>query len=75
MYFVYKKIPSPVGELKLIASAKGLAAVLWENDKLNRVKIETNLEQKDHPILLETEQQLQAYFTRARKNIALPTKI
>jgi len=27
---------SPVGELTLIGSAKGLAAVPWENDDLNK---------------------------------------
>ena len=28
--YVYKKMKSPVGELTLMASDKGLAAVLWE---------------------------------------------
>ena len=33
MNYFYKTMKSPVGELKLVASDKGLAAILWENDK------------------------------------------
>jgi hypothetical protein len=33
MSLVFKKISSPVGKLTLVASDKGLVAVLWENDK------------------------------------------
>ena len=28
---VYKMMPSPVGQLKLVASDTGLAAILWES--------------------------------------------
>jgi methylated-DNA-[protein]-cysteine S-methyltransferase len=30
--YVYKLIDTPFGKLKLVASEKGLAAVLWEKD-------------------------------------------
>ncbi len=33
MEYYYKEMDSPVGRLKLVASDKGLAAILWENDK------------------------------------------
>jgi methylated-DNA-[protein]-cysteine S-methyltransferase len=33
MTHAFKTIWSPVGELTLVADAKGLAAILWENDR------------------------------------------
>lgn len=62
MTYVYKTIPSPVGKLTLIASDQGLAAILWENDKPNRVHIGALKEDKNHPMLLKTERQLNDYF-------------
>lgn len=61
MYF-YKTAPTPLGELKLIASDKGLAAILWENDDPKRVRLAPLTEDKNHPVLLETERQLKDYF-------------
>jgi len=67
MSLVYKTIQSPVGELKLVASDKGLVAVLWENDRPNRVPL-SELEKNDrHPVLVKTEQQLNEYFAGKRK--------
>lgn len=37
--YYYKTMNSPVGELKLIASNKGLAAILWQNDDPLRAQI------------------------------------
>jgi len=62
MIYAYKTMKSPVGELKLIASDKGLAAILWENDDPKRVRISPVVENKSHPVLLETERQLKDYF-------------
>jgi methylated-DNA-[protein]-cysteine S-methyltransferase len=63
----YKKMESPVGCLTLIASAKGLSAVLWSNDPNGRVKVSATVEDKTHPILLKAEQQLKEYFSGKRK--------
>lgn len=71
MNYVYKTMKSPVGKLKLIASDKGLAAILWENDKPNRVKLKTTSENKNHPILLQAECQLNEYFEGKRTNFSL----
>ena len=68
---VHKKIKSPVGELTLIANGKGLAAILWEKDKPTRVKLNPGKEDKNHPILLETEKQLKEYFSGKRKKFSL----
>ncbi|MGH9139632.1 MAG: methylated-DNA--[protein]-cysteine S-methyltransferase [Vicinamibacterales bacterium] len=64
--YVYKMIDSPVGRLKLVATDEGLAAILWENDRPGRVRL--NLETKDHghPVLVETERQLEEYFAGDR---------
>lgn len=62
-----KTMASPVGKLKLIATDKGLAAILWENDKPGRVRLNPLSEDKKHPILQETEEQLKEYFNGKRK--------
>ena len=36
-------IPSPVGELTLVASDAGLVAILWENDDPDRVRLGTTV--------------------------------
>ena len=68
----YKTIPSPVGALKLVASDKGLTAILWENDKPGRVRLGEMIEDADHPVLLETEQQLGAYFAGTLTAFTVP---
>jgi methylated-DNA-[protein]-cysteine S-methyltransferase len=71
MTYVYKIIKSPVGLLKLIASEKGLAAILWENDNPKRVRLSPLSEDKNHHVLLETERQLNDYFTGNLKEFSL----
>ena len=68
----YRIFPSPVGELKLVASDKGLAAVLWENDAPGRVRLGPMVEEPGHPILIETERQLAAYFAGTSKTFTVP---
>jgi methylated-DNA-[protein]-cysteine S-methyltransferase len=72
MSLVGKIIDSPVGRLKLIASDDGLVAVLWENDNPRRVRLSESLENKSHPILVETERQLGEYFAGKRNNFSVP---
>lgn len=62
MTYRYKTMRSPVGELKLIASDNVLAAVLWENDDPKRVRLGPLENSENHPVLLEAERQLNAYF-------------
>ena len=70
--YVYKIMKSPVGDLKLVASDKGLAAILWENDNPNRVRLDIVGEDRHHPILAETEHQLTEYFAGKRRIFAVP---
>lgn len=63
---------SPVGLLKLVASEQGLAAVLWENDKPGRIILDSLKLDENQPLLLEAEQQLNAYFANKLKQFMLP---
>jgi methylated-DNA-[protein]-cysteine S-methyltransferase len=65
--FVSKTVRSPVGVLTLIASGDGLAAILWENDRPGRVRLDVVAEDAKHPVLVETERQLAEYFAGRRK--------
>jgi methylated-DNA-[protein]-cysteine S-methyltransferase len=67
MSLTYKTIESPVGELKLVASDKGLVAILWENDSPRRVRLSELVANEKHPVLVETERQLNEYFAGKRK--------
>ena len=67
--YVYKMMKSPVGELKLIASKDGLAAIMWEDDW--RVRLNVVAEDRKHPVLRETERQLKEYFAGRRKTFNL----
>jgi len=62
---------SLVGKLKLVAGDNGLAAILWENDDPKRVRINKLVENPDHPVLLETERQLNEYFKGERKEFSI----
>ena len=69
---VSKTMRSPVGELTLVASANGLAAILWENDRPGRVKLNIVAQDDNHPLLQETERQLSQYFAGTRTHFDLP---
>ncbi|MFM0041727.1 methylated-DNA--[protein]-cysteine S-methyltransferase [Paraburkholderia sediminicola] len=71
MTYAYRLMNSPVGELKLVANGSRLAAILWENDKPNRVRLPEMVEADDRPILLETERQLNEYFAGTRDRFDL----
>jgi methylated-DNA-[protein]-cysteine S-methyltransferase len=72
MSFVYRLMPSPVGTLTLVASEAGLAAILWENDDPDRVRLGTMTLDEAHPVLVETARQLAEYFAGQRQTFDLP---
>jgi methylated-DNA-[protein]-cysteine S-methyltransferase len=72
MMLFYKEIESPVGKLKLVASANALVAVLWELERPNRVQLGGLKLDPSHPILLETERQLAEYFAGKRIQFDIP---
>lgn len=71
MMYAYKLMESPVGQLKLVANGERLAAILWENDKPNRVRVGELVEANDRAVLIETERQLNEYFAGARHEFDL----
>ena len=65
--FASMTIKSPVGDLKLVASATALVAVLWADEGL----FAGATEDRDHPVLCRAEQQLAAYFVGTLKVFSL----
>ena len=72
MNLVCKFMASPVGKLKLVASEKGLVAILWENDDPRRVVLDDLKDDDRQPILVETERQLKEYFEGKRQDFSIP---
>lgn len=71
MTFTCMTLASPVGELRMVANGARLVAILWENDKPNRVRLGPMSVVVDSPILLQTAQQLTEYFAGTRERFEL----
>lgn len=71
MTHVYKIIASPVGTLKLVASDRGLAAIVWADEDPARVRLAPATLDRDHPLLCEAERQLTEYFRGERRMFSL----
>ncbi|MBJ9952481.1 MULTISPECIES: methylated-DNA--[protein]-cysteine S-methyltransferase [unclassified Acinetobacter] len=71
MQLSFMEMNSPVGILKLVAHDQALVAVLWENENPKRVRLAQLIENKNHPILLETQKQLNEYFQGQRTQFDL----
>ena len=72
MKLAFMYMPSPVGRLKLVATDGALVAVIWDNENPKRVRQAELVEQLDHPILLDAQQQLNEYFQGQRQTFELP---
>ena len=72
MTLFYKEMKSPVGQLKLVASSNALIAVLWEEERPDRVKLGAMSLDPEHPILIEAERQISEYFVGERIDFDLP---
>lgn len=75
MSLAYKTMKSPIGKLKLVASDKGLVAILWEKDSPRRVRLSDMVANEQHPVLVETERQLGEYFAGKRKIFSIDLDI
>ncbi|WP_259740687.1 methylated-DNA--[protein]-cysteine S-methyltransferase, partial [Pseudomonas poae] len=71
MSYEYKLMPSPVGQLTLVARNGKLSAILWEKERANRVRLGQLQEANDSPVLMEAERQLREYFTGTRNRFEL----
>ena len=72
MTYSFTTMDSPVGQLTLVASDRGLAAILWENDDPKRVPLGAMVEDGDHPVLAEARRQLEGYFAGERDRFDVP---
>lgn len=73
---LWRPTNTPVGELRLVASAEGLCAVLWPDDTAKRVPVAAELEvaerARDVPILNDAADQLAEYFAGTRQAFTIP---
>jgi methylated-DNA-[protein]-cysteine S-methyltransferase len=69
--YVYTMMDSPIGTLKLVAGGSKLVAILWENERPNRVKLGEMVEAEDSPALIEAQRQLNEYFAGKRTQFEL----
>lgn len=67
----YKMVKSPVGEIKLVASAEALMAVLWGNSAPGHARFAEATEDPSHPVLRQAERQLADYFAGKLKVFSL----
>ena len=67
-----RTLESPVGTLTLAASAEGLRAILWPNEREGRVELGWTEEADDAPVLNECAKQITEYFAGERKEFDLP---
>lgn len=71
MTYFHKTMESPIGRLTLIASPKGLAAILFPGETLNRTRFKESGEDKQNVDLKEAERQLTEYFLGKRRQFTL----
>lgn len=71
MSYEYTLMPSPVGQLTLVARDGKLTAILWEKERPNRVRLGALQEANNSPVLLETQRQLKEYFAGTRNRFEL----
>jgi methylated-DNA-[protein]-cysteine S-methyltransferase len=67
-----RTIASPVGDLTLVADRGALVAVLWPDDRANRVRLPPRHAQRDEPVLVDATIQLDDYFAGRRDRFDLP---
>ena len=72
MTFATATIPSPTGDLTLIASDTGLAAILWDDNAAMQARYSPRRADPDHPVISATVCQLEEYFAGTRTSFDLP---
>lgn len=72
MLVLTRTLESPVGALTLAASANGLRAVLWPQEREGRVDLGYTEPADDAPVLNDAAQQISEYFAGDRQAFDLP---
>ncbi len=65
--YVYTTMSSPIGELTLVGSDRGIAEIAWANEHSSRIRAGAAKADADHPVLLDAQRQLDEYFAGSRK--------
>lgn len=71
MSSAFTLMQSPVGTLTLVARGECLTAVLWEEERENRVRLGDLYRDDECPVLGETARQLGEYFAGKRQRFEL----
>lgn len=74
MTYYYKTMQSPIGLLTLVASDRGLAAILWDDEDsgdFKHLRLGPLDKNETHPALLEAERQLNDYFSGKLRSFSL----
>lgn len=69
------RIDSPVGELRLVATASALIAVLWPEERDGRVRFPIEPVDGTNAILDRTATQLHEYFDGTRRTFDVPLEL
>lgn len=72
MALLYMWIASPVGPLRLVGGAAGLAGVLWEKQDPAKSGFELDGEADGDPVLLQAARELGEYFAGERREFSVP---
>lgn len=66
MSYEYIWVESPVGKLRIVAKGDALAAILWETERPNRVRLGAMIENQNSLVLARIATQLSEYFAGRR---------
>ncbi len=65
------RCPSPVGELTIVVSERGLRALLWESERVGRVRFEATIVEEPTALSRQVARQLGEYFEGTRTSFDL----
>lgn len=71
MTYEYTLMASPIGQLTLVSKGARLSAILWPNERPDRVRLGPLQAACQNPVLQETERQLTEYFAGTRSHFEL----
>jgi methylated-DNA-[protein]-cysteine S-methyltransferase len=63
---------TPVGAITIVASHRGVRAILWPDDDAARARLPTASPDPDHAVIIATVAQLGEYFDGEREEFDLP---
>ncbi|MBX3020274.1 MAG: methylated-DNA--[protein]-cysteine S-methyltransferase [Bdellovibrionales bacterium] len=72
MNYAYTVMPSPAGEMYLVASEKGVAGVLWNIKNPEQLRFKGARQDPSNPFLLQLMDELKEYFAGKRTQFDVP---